>query len=300
MASCSIPTWTAKKGGNWTPTPKAALLFYWKSLRRQVRIRGTVERVTDAEADAYFATRPKQAQIGAWASKQSAPLESRLAFEKAVARLCRQIRARRGAAPAAIGRVIAHRADLDRVLARPAVPPARSDRIPRERLGGHGARRGSIRELVSRHSQNKSWHAESQTNQPRRTLLLTGASRGIGHATVKRFSAAGWRVITCSRHAFPENCPWEMGPEDHIQVDLADPKPTRARSPRSSTGSTTASCTRWSTTRRSRPRPRAARLSSIDTTLDVWQPRVSGEFLRADHAGARPDRRAQAAPRARW
>jgi len=65
-----------------------------------------------------------------------------------------------------------------------------------------------------------------QTNQPRRTLLLTGASRGIGHATVKRFSAAGWRVITCSRHAFPENCPWEAGPEDHIQVDLADPDNT--------------------------------------------------------------------------
>src|ERR1700754_3864048 len=61
-----------------------------------------------------------------------------------------------------------------------------------------------------------------QTNQPRRTLLLTGASRGIGHATVKRFSAAGWRVITCSRHPFPENCPWDAGPEDHIQVDLAD------------------------------------------------------------------------------
>ena len=60
------------------------------------------------------------------------------------------------------------------------------------------------------------------SNPPRRTLLLTGASRGIGHATVKRFSAAGWRVITCSRHAFPENCPWEAGPEDHIQVDLAD------------------------------------------------------------------------------
>ena len=59
---------------------------------------------------------------------------------------------------------------------------------------------------------------------PRRTMLLTGASRGIGHATVKRFSSAGWRVITCSRHAFPENCPWEMGPEDHLQVDLADPE----------------------------------------------------------------------------
>src|SRR6476660_7666640 len=60
------------------------------------------------------------------------------------------------------------------------------------------------------------------SNAPRRTLLLTGASRGIGHATVIRFSTAGWRVITCSRHAFPENCPWDAGPEDHIQVDLAN------------------------------------------------------------------------------
>src|SRR5260370_42289206 len=66
----------------------------------------------------------------------------------------------------------------------------------------------------------------SLSNRPGRTLLLTGASRGIGHATVKRFSAAGWRVITCSRHAFPENCPWEAGPEDPIQVDLADPSNT--------------------------------------------------------------------------
>lgn len=64
-------------------------------------------------------------------------------------------------------------------------------------------------------------------SQPRKTLILTGASRGIGHATVKRFSSAGWRVITCSRHPFPENCPWEMGPEDHIQVDLGDPDNTR-------------------------------------------------------------------------
>ncbi len=60
----------------------------------------------------------------------------------------------------------------------------------------------------------------------RKTLLLTGASRGIGHATVKRFSSAGWRVITCSRHAFPEDCPWEAGEEDHIQLDLADPNST--------------------------------------------------------------------------
>ena len=58
--------------------------------------------------------------------------------------------------------------------------------------------------------------------EQRKILVLTGASRGIGHATVKRFSSAGWRVITCSRHAFPEDCPWEAGPEDHMQIDLAD------------------------------------------------------------------------------
>ncbi len=64
------------------------------------------------------------------------------------------------------------------------------------------------------------------SNAERKTLILTGASRGIGHATVKRFASAGWRVITCSRQPFPENCPWEMGPEDHIQVDLADAEGT--------------------------------------------------------------------------
>ena len=75
----------SQKGQELDSHPQAALVFHWKSLNRQVRVRGTVERVTEAEADDYFATRPKQAQIGAWASKQSAPLESRLAFEKAVA-----------------------------------------------------------------------------------------------------------------------------------------------------------------------------------------------------------------------
>jgi len=66
----------------------------------------------------------------------------------------------------------------------------------------------------------------SPSNLPRRTMLLTGASRGIGHATVIRFSSAGWRVLTCSRHPFPEECPWGAGPEDHVQVDLADPEDT--------------------------------------------------------------------------
>ena len=64
------------------------------------------------------------------------------------------------------------------------------------------------------------------TDSAKRTLLLTGASRGIGHATVKRFSSAGWRVLSCSRHPFPEDCPWEAGEEDHIQVDLSSPDDT--------------------------------------------------------------------------
>jgi pyridoxamine 5'-phosphate oxidase len=63
----------------------AALVFYWKSLNRQVRVRGTVEPVTPAEADAYFASRARGAQVGAWASQQSQPLESRKVFEQAVA-----------------------------------------------------------------------------------------------------------------------------------------------------------------------------------------------------------------------
>jgi pyridoxamine 5'-phosphate oxidase len=74
------------KGQELDTTHRGALLFHWKSLNRQVRLRGPVRRVDDAEADAYFASRPRLAQIGAWASKQSAPLESRHAFERAIAR----------------------------------------------------------------------------------------------------------------------------------------------------------------------------------------------------------------------
>src|SRR5262245_42297082 len=73
------------KGRELGEQPKAGLVFHWKSLNRQVRLRGTVTPVDPAEADAYFASRPRLAQVGAWASKQSAPLESRMAFEKAIA-----------------------------------------------------------------------------------------------------------------------------------------------------------------------------------------------------------------------
>jgi NAD(P)-dependent dehydrogenase (short-subunit alcohol dehydrogenase family) len=114
--------------------------------------------------------------------------------------------------------------------------------------------------------------ATSGASQTRRTLLLTGASRGIGHATVKRFSSAGWRVITCSRHPFPEECPWEAGPEDHIQVDLADNDSTTAAiaeiKRRVNDGLLHALVNNAAIS------PKAeggARLGSIDTTIDVWR-----------------------------
>lgn len=74
------------KGRQLDANPKAAMCFHWKSLRRQVRLRGEIEPVSAKEADAYFASRARDSRIGAWASAQSRPLESRFALEKAVAR----------------------------------------------------------------------------------------------------------------------------------------------------------------------------------------------------------------------
>ena len=73
------------KGEELASNPRAALNFHWKSLRRVVRVKGVIAQVSDAEADAYFATRPKDSQIGAWASPQSQPMEGRFVFEKAIA-----------------------------------------------------------------------------------------------------------------------------------------------------------------------------------------------------------------------
>lgn len=108
----------------------------------------------------------------------------------------------------------------------------------------------------------------------RRTLILTGASRGIGHATVKRFASAGWRVITCSRQPFPENCPWEMGPEDHIQVDLASAGDTLAavelmRERLKAQGSRLNALVNNAAI--SPKGPGGTRLGTLETSLEDWQ-----------------------------
>jgi NAD(P)-dependent dehydrogenase (short-subunit alcohol dehydrogenase family) len=109
-------------------------------------------------------------------------------------------------------------------------------------------------------------------SQTRRTLLLTGASRGIGHATVKRFSSAGWRVITCSRHGFPEECPWEAGPEDHIQVDLADDGNTNEAIEEIKRRLTDGQLHALVNNAAISPKADGgSRLRSIDTSIDVWR-----------------------------
>ncbi|QPC42069.1 SDR family oxidoreductase [Kaustia mangrovi] len=108
----------------------------------------------------------------------------------------------------------------------------------------------------------------------RKTLILTGASRGIGHATVKRFSSAGWRVITCSRHGFPEDCPWEQGPEDHIQIDLAEPDDVvraiaEMRERLEANGSRLNALVNNAAI--SPKKPDGGRMGAIDTDIDDWK-----------------------------
>ncbi|MEN3951522.1 SDR family oxidoreductase [Iodidimonas sp. SYSU 1G8] len=108
-------------------------------------------------------------------------------------------------------------------------------------------------------------------NEDRKTLILTGASRGIGHATVKRFSSAGWRVITCSRMAFSEDCPWDGGEDNHIQIDLADPdsrsKGIELMRQRLNGSPLNALVNNAGISPKG---PGGVRLSSIDTPVDVW------------------------------
>ena len=106
----------------------------------------------------------------------------------------------------------------------------------------------------------------------RRTLILTGASQGIGHATVKRFSAAGWRVITASRRAFSEDCPWEAGPEDHIRIDLSDPEDVQRGIEEMRARLNGAPLSALVNNAGISPKgDEGARLDSLSTDLDLWR-----------------------------
>src|ERR1700731_3495216 len=154
-----------------------------------------------------------------------------------------------------------------RILARPPVPPARPHRIPPRGTGSALVQDPALSLIESL----KDPMTNSSNNGPRRTLLLTGASRGIGHATVIRFSSAGWRVITCSRHPFPEECPWGAGPEDHIQADLADHAATPRAIPeireRLEGGTLHALVNNAAFSPKASGR---GRLGSVDTDTDAW------------------------------
>ena len=120
------------KGRELSANPRAAALFHWKSLRRQARFRGPVSPLTDAEVDAYFATRPRQSRIGAWASQQSRPLESRAALVAAAEAYAQRFGEGDIPRPAGL-EGLAPRAARDRVLAGRGVPAARSGAVPPRR-----------------------------------------------------------------------------------------------------------------------------------------------------------------------
>ena len=90
----------SRKGGELAANPQAALCFHWKSLARSVRVEGAVEPVSDAEADAYYQSRSRGSRIGAWASRQSRPLDGRFALEKAVAEYTLKVGVSEGPRPA--------------------------------------------------------------------------------------------------------------------------------------------------------------------------------------------------------
>ena len=105
-------------------TPRAALVLYWRELDRQVRVRGPVERLPEAASDEYFASRPRDSQIGAWASPQSEPLPDRAALDARVDEVEQRFSARRGSPPGLLGR-LRPSPRADRVLAGPGRPPPR-------------------------------------------------------------------------------------------------------------------------------------------------------------------------------
>ncbi len=277
------------KGRQLDGNAKAALLFHWKSKRRQVRLRGPVERVSDAEADAYFGSRARLAQIGAWASKQSSPLESRLAFEKAIALYTAKF---------AIGPVprppqlvgLSRRAHEHRVLGGPAVPAARPRRVPaRAAWRRRGARRGCIREIGS------SRMATDAANQP----AAPHAAPHRGEPRHRpRHGQALLRRRLAGHHLLAPSVPGKLpvgrrprGPHPGRSRRPGEHQPRRRRDQAQAHRRRTA---RAGQQRRDLAQGRGRQAAVVDR----YDPRrlaagVPGQLLRADHAGARPDGRAQ-------
>jgi NAD(P)-dependent dehydrogenase (short-subunit alcohol dehydrogenase family) len=123
--------------------------------------------------------------------------------------------------------------------------------------------------------------AAEQRPDERKTMVLTGASRGIGHATARLFATAGWRVITCSRQPFDKvRCPWDAGPDDHLQIDLADrrslPMAADALRERLDGGPLHALVNNAGISPKG---PDGARLTSLNTSVETWMEVFHVNFL---------------------
>ena len=258
------------KGHELADAPKAALTFYWKSLQRQVRLRGTVEPVSAAEADAYFATRSRMAQIGAWASKQSRAARKPLGVREGGRALYREIRASGRCRGRRTGRAIASRRRRSSsgrsgrsacMIASPSRAPARPRR---------GARRGFIHE-----DEHRADHAEqvAQLRQRDDGNDQPAAPHAPPHRSEPRHRPRHRQALLRRRlarhHLLAASVPGELsvggrarGP--HPGRSGGARKTPRRRSRKPSAGST-ASCMRWSTMPRSRQRPRAASGSARST-----------------------------------
>ena len=148
--SCSTPTTTAPRAVRSAPTPAAPACSRGSTLHRQVRVRGPMSRVSAAESDAYFDSRPRDSQIGAWASPQSEVIADRADLDRRIAETAAEFEGRDVSAPGVLG-WLAPRGRRDRVLAGPPEPPPRPRPLParrRRRLGRRAPRAVTLDSLL--------------------------------------------------------------------------------------------------------------------------------------------------------